>query len=301
MSAPVVDHVPEGLATKTTLLKQGLRPGGEPAATWRWYKHRGGDSGWQNTPLFRIDEAVPPTPEELDQERAARREGARARRQAKRDLEAAVLTRYQGHHAETVALFRQWARSPDAVVLDTETTGLEGHIIEIAVCTVAGEVLLNTLVRNAVPIEEGAQRVHGITEEMLRTAPTFPFLAPHIRDVVRGKTALIYNADFDFRRLRATRRAHGLEKGVLGRSATACVMEAYAVLHGDYDPESGDYTWVSLARACGAMGVTPQGQAHRAAGDALTTAALIRAVAGRDWPVPQVAPPGMLAEILERR
>lgn len=296
MSLPIHDHVPEGLATKTTLLKAGLRPGGEPVATWRWYKHGGRGSGWQATPLYPLDEAAPPTPEQLAGEREARRVAARARKQAKQNLETAALAHYQQHHADTVAQFRRWATSPDVVVLDTETTGLDGHVIEIAVCTVAGELLLDTLVRSIVPIEEGAQRVHGITEEMLRTAPGFPHVAPHIREVLRGKVACIYNADFDLRRLRATRRAHGLEKGVLARSSTACVMEAYAVLHGDYEPESQEYTWVSLAWACGEMGVTPAGPAHRAAGDALTTAALIRAVAERDWPVPRHAPPGILDE-----
>ncbi|WP_084046154.1 hypothetical protein [Deinococcus hopiensis] len=60
-------------------------------------------------------------------------------------------------HAEAVAQFCAWPADPNLAGLDTETTGLEGHVIEIAVCKVQGEVLLDTLVRNLGPIEDGAR------------------------------------------------------------------------------------------------------------------------------------------------
>ncbi|BDP44424.1 hypothetical protein DAETH_43930 (plasmid) [Deinococcus aetherius] len=158
-------------------------------------------------------------------------------------------------------------------------------------------MLLDTLVRNIVPVEEGARCVHGIADELLAGAPTFAEVALRIREAVRGKTALIYNSEFDYGRLKSTRRDHGLSTGVVGRKQTACVMHMYAFLYADYDPERQEYARVSSSRACAEMGVTPQGPAHRAAEDALTTAALIRAVAQRVWPVPQKAPPGMLCEM----
>ncbi|WP_212648313.1 3'-5' exonuclease [Deinococcus hopiensis] len=70
------------------------------------------------------------------------------------------------------------ATNPNLVVLDTETTGLEGHVVEIAVVTLRGEMLLDTLIKNIESIEPDAQRVHGITEAMLATAPGFRWVAP---------------------------------------------------------------------------------------------------------------------------
>lgn len=73
-------------------------------------------------------------------------------------------------------------------------------------------------------------------------------------------------------------------------------MNGYAVLNGNYDPEDQEYRWVKLALACDDMGVEQQGQAHRALGDALTTAALIRAVTEHNWTPPAEAPPGMFGD-----
>lgn len=46
---------------------------------------------------------------------------------------------------------RSWARSrlrrKDAVILDTETTDLFGHVVQVSVIDLAGQVLLSTLVR----------------------------------------------------------------------------------------------------------------------------------------------------------
>lgn len=48
--------------------------------------------------------------------------------------------------------------------LDTETTGLYGPAIEVAIVS-DGYGELNTLIKTGVPIEAGAQAVHGITQE----------------------------------------------------------------------------------------------------------------------------------------
>lgn len=298
MSLPVFDHCPPELASRTGLLKLGLRPGAQ-VAVWRYYARGRGQRGWQSVPLYRVSEAAPPTPEQVSAEREARRAAGQQRRAAREARTEGALHSYRQDHAAALAKFRDWATRPDVVVLDTETTGLKGHAIEIGVCRVGGEVLFDTLVKNAEPIEPGALRVHGITEERLTTAPSFRWVAPQLRDVLAGQTVCIFNAEFDYAVLRRTRREQGFPRPVLPRSQTACVMLAYAVLAGDYDPEEQGYRLVSLARAAAAMGVARQGEAHRALGDALTTAALIRAVAARDWPVPETAPAGLLEDFRE--
>jgi hypothetical protein len=73
--------------------------------------------------------------------------------------------------AEAGAAVR-WARAMRepgaAVILDTETTGLDGYLVEVAV---TGAVLLDTLVSPGCPIEPGAQWVHGIADAGVAAAP----------------------------------------------------------------------------------------------------------------------------------
>jgi DNA polymerase III epsilon subunit-like protein len=74
--------------------------------------------------------------------------------------------------------FRSWQRrrvltDPDAVVLDTETTGRdrESLIVELAVQKVSGDVLVDTLLNPGEPIPADATDVHGITGDQVRDAP----------------------------------------------------------------------------------------------------------------------------------
>ena len=91
------------------------------------------------------------------------------------------------------------------VVLDTETTGLatsEGHrIIEIgAIELVNRRVTGERYHRFLDPereIDDGAERVHGISIEDLRGQPKFADIAEEFLDFVRGSELVIHNADFD--------------------------------------------------------------------------------------------------------
>lgn len=298
MKLPVHKEKPEGLATKTDLAKEGLRPVGEPVAVWRWYKHRGRGSGWQHTPLYRRAEARPPTDEQLQAERDYRNALARERRTRKKQAQQAALEQWRTDYWHSINTFKRWATSPDFVVLDTETNGLRGQILEVAVVTLQGELLFESLVKNFEPLDPEAQKIHGITAELLAGAPSFVEIAPQLRAVLRGRTVLAFKVDFDYERLKYTRLSVGLEQGVLNRKSTACVMLEYAVLHGLYDAEEQDYRWASLDKACAEMGVSRQGVRHRAAGDALTTAALVQAVAAKDWPEQELrdVPFGIQAE-----
>lgn len=201
---------------------------------------------------------------------------------------------------EMLAMFRadrdaasKWARQvlddPACVVLDTETTGLHdgARIVEIAVLGIDGEVLLDSLVNPRVPIPAEATRIHGITDSMVATAPTFTDLLVPLTAALHGRKVVIYNRDFDKRRLAVELHHHynaryvNLEKVRNGRrrihpAARAwlaaqvwedCAMHAYAEWCGDWvwdyearDDEplyrQGDYRWQRLP-----------GAGHRAAND----------------------------------
>lgn len=102
----------------------------------------------------------------------------------------AVIAHRHGIHRG----LRQWFRD-GAVVLDTETTGLQGHAVEISIVELgSGTVLFDSLISPGIPISAGATRVHGITAHELEGAPALAEVATTIRELLRGRTVLAYDA-----------------------------------------------------------------------------------------------------------
>jgi DNA polymerase-3 subunit epsilon len=91
------------------------------------------------------------------------------------------------------------------IVLDTETTGLatsEGHrIIEIGCVELVNRRItgnhFHTYLNPDRDIDEGAERVHGISRADLETAPRFPEIVDRLLDFVRDAELVIHNAEFD--------------------------------------------------------------------------------------------------------
>ena len=91
------------------------------------------------------------------------------------------------------------------IVLDTETTGLspaQGHrIIEIGCLELIDRRLtgreFHCFIHPDREIDEGAQRVHGISLASLETSPRFPEIAEEFIDFITGAELIIHNATFD--------------------------------------------------------------------------------------------------------
>ena len=89
------------------------------------------------------------------------------------------------------------------VALDLETTGLTAgnRIIEIGCVEIIDRSLTGRQYQSYVDpgreIEEGAQRVHGITSEQLMGKPKFPEIFDDFLEFVKGAEILIHNAGFD--------------------------------------------------------------------------------------------------------
>ena len=91
------------------------------------------------------------------------------------------------------------------VVLDTETTGLDpgqGHrVIEIGCIELRNRRLteqrFHVYLRPERAIDEGAIRVHGLTNEFLADQPRFAEIAESFLEFVRGAELIIHNAPFD--------------------------------------------------------------------------------------------------------
>ena len=159
-------------------------------------------------------------------------------------------------------------------VVDVETTGVraarDDRITEIAVVAVQGErceVVLDLLVNPGRPIAGIVTSITGITNAMVRAAPRFEEIAERVADALSGRIFVAHNARFDWRFVSAElKRARGLalegsrlctvrlakklvDTGMVG----SCSLDALTHLYGFENP----------AR-------------HRAAGDALVTALLLR-------------------------
>ncbi|MEU7230025.1 3'-5' exonuclease [Streptomyces chrestomyceticus] len=112
----------------------------------------------------------------------------------------------------------RWAAAaladPDVVVLDTETTGLDddARIVELAVVSSSGEVLLDTLLNPGEPVPDDAAALHGITTARVAGAPAFSDVLVQLTSLLDGKRCLIYNRWYDVGVLRHELTLHYLDR-----------------------------------------------------------------------------------------
>jgi hypothetical protein len=205
--------------------------------------------------------------ERLKAEREARWAKARAE-QAERDRQAREA------RAREVADLAAWAAGvladPDTVILDTETTGLEddARIVDLAVVTGSGQVLLDTLINPGEPIPSEATDIHGITDAMVAGAPTFAQILPDLTAAVAGRRVVIYNDSYDLGRLRH-------ELALIDADASAFTAAArwedamipYSDWYGDWSDYWGNYSW------------QPLNGGHRALGDCRAVIDCLKAMA----------------------
>lgn len=174
----------------------------------------------------------------------------------------------------------RWARlmlEENAVVMDLETTGMKrSRMVQVAIIDTNGEILLDTLVDPGVPIPREATAIHGITDAMVRGAPTFTSLHVQIRSLLAGRTAVAYNAAFEKSILAGECQRHNLP--LIAPKTWDCAMQAYAAFHGDWNAKYRSFRWHKLTAACGHMGIRDDG-AHTAAADCRMTLALIQRMA----------------------
>lgn len=183
--------------------------------------------------------------------------------------------------SKTQTYFWNMVRREQFLVLDTETTGLKvGEIVQIAIVDHTGNELLNTLVKPVLAIPPDATNIHGITDEMVSSAPGWNIVAPQVIDIIKGRDVIVYNATYD-RKMMHQSDEHWTSERTVWRELCNwhCAMEAYAEHYGDYNSWHGSYRWQSLTNAMFQQDLPTQ-QAHTALGDCLMTLALVRKIAG---------------------
>ncbi len=157
-------------------------------------------------------------------------------------------------------------------VVDVETTGgralARDRLTEVAVVVVQGsrlELVLDSLVNPERPISRMASALTGISDAMVRHAPTFEELADQVVAALAGRVFVAHNARFDWGFLdRELKRSRDV---VLSGPRLCTVRLARRLLRGQascgLDSLSDRFGLVNRAR-------------HRAAGDAMVTAELLR-------------------------
>ncbi|MFN8467266.1 MAG: 3'-5' exonuclease [Caldilineaceae bacterium] len=276
-------EAPANLRTKKQLAEQGQRPGSAQVAWLVW--------GRRNDPnkaaLFNADEAVakrqasPAQLEALAHAREAKWQsvcpecGQRTYCNPDSGMCFACEEKLQKQQDDDVRRkAAKWAFNVMArrtLILDTETTDLDGFIVQLAVIDIEGNVLFNTLINPGVPIPKEATAIHGITDEMVADAPTFASIEPALQATLTGRRVSGYNVGFDHGRLHAElRRAHDLaynDYGWLTDVMWRDVMVPYSNWVGDWSEYHGEYR------------LQPLNGGHTALGDCQETLRLLKLLA----------------------
>ena len=152
-------------------------------------------------------------------------------------------------------------------VLDLETTGLYpktgARIVEIGVVFLdaAGSTVSRWETLVDPERDPGPTEIHGVTSAMLERAPTFAAIAGNLASSLEGRVLVAHNAKFDV----------GFLDAEFARASVGWSREPLCTLK--LARRRG--LPLSLAACCGAFGIVNH-DAHRALGDAVATAELLR-------------------------
>jgi DNA polymerase-3 subunit epsilon len=167
------------------------------------------------------------------------------------------------------------------VYLDTETTGLDrrDEIIEISIIDDNDQVLFESLVKPTQPVPADVIQIHGITNEMVQGAPSWPAIWMKVRSLLFGRLIAIYNAEFDLRMMQQTHARHRLPWKDYFK--TFDIMKLYAEYQGEWDMARRAYRYPSLERA-GRQFHIPLQNSHRASDDTRLARAVLHKIAESD-------------------
>lgn len=187
-----------------------------------------------------------------------------------------LQSQMKSKHGRSARLAHMWLIQ-EPLFLDTETTGLDNtaQVLEIGLVNARGETVYHTRLKPTVSIDPDAAAVHGISEDLLADAPSWPDIASLLQQHVGQRPLVIFNREFDMRILRQTAAAHNDPAGWLDSLTVYCAMRLAA---GYYGP-TNRYGTISLASAVSQAGLSWTGEAHSAVTDAVMTARVVSNIA----------------------
>lgn len=280
-------QVPENLKTKTQLDKEHKKPVGEPVARiktcyglWDLYDAH---TAIEKSAMTEAQKSALKTARDAAYKKRCCEDCGQLALDIGKKRPKKLLCDYCEHQLWLKLkkeLASDWARkmlSETTIILDTETTGLEGEIVEIAIIDMRGNGLYNRLVHPTTPIEPGAMAVHGITDDDVANVPGWAEQWPAIRQILAGaKNLVIYNAVFNMKMILNSCVSAGFEYHwdtddfIEADTEIHCAMLKYAQWYGHYSDYHQSFRWQKLPSA-----------GHRAMDDCLATLELLKMMAGK--------------------
>lgn len=154
----------------------------------------------------------------------------------------------------------------DYVFVDTETTGLNhesDEILSVSVIDDEGICLFHSLIKPQRITEWGeAEKVNGISSEMVEHAPTFESVKAHLRDVFKNREVVIYNAGFDTVFLGET---------LTESKAVRCCMQAFTDFMQEWSEKHQAMKWFKLIDAVAEVNPVFSFKAHDSLEDCRAT------------------------------
>lgn len=133
----------------------------------------------------------------------------------------------------------------DIIVLDTETTGIDtqtDELLQVSIIDSDGNTLYNSCLHPLCKQQwQSAERVHGISPDMVANAPTIlNEVAKMYKIITSAKIIVGYNIDFDLGFLSSV----GIN--VPDNIKIVDVMKDFAQIYGEWNDYYGDYKWQKL-------------------------------------------------------
>lgn len=145
--------------------------------------------------------------------------------------------------------------------LDTETTGLgplpSTDLVEVGIADQEGNTVFHSFANPGHPIPTRASQIHGITDEMVASAPSADEVRMQVLEVCAGHDVIVYNAAYDLKYL----------PGLAEVASVSCCMERFAAWMREPNHRRGGWRWHKLSYAAEVAGCL-EPDAHRALADA---------------------------------
>lgn len=155
-------------------------------------------------------------------------------------------------------------------VIDFETTGLSpvngDRITEVVVVIVESSQVVDqyqSLVNPGTSIPYHIQRLTGITDQMVSSAPSAEKVITKLNQFIKGSTLVAHNANFDSKFF----HSEMFKTGIRSRTEFICTLLLSRRLYPFLEN-------LKLATLATHLGIEYQGSSHRALADALVTADL---------------------------
>ncbi len=169
--------------------------------------------------------------------------------------------------------------------LHSKTTGAAelSEVVEIAILDSSGKPLVDELVKPKRHIRQIATDEHGVTDDMVDSAPRWAEILPKVEELLLGKKVCVYDLESELMALQNSyNNIH--QRWVLDAGNFYSLMDLYSRYKNERDPHTGMLLTYTLEDAARLVGIDIEIIAFRRAHeDAWLMRAILLAIAG--WKV----------------